>query len=504
MKRREIVASLLMAVVLCLASACTRKPAGAQLGMDSRTAASGKSINTSWGIDLSKAPGTKFEATFADGVVRIDADTVRRTIRGVNHDHDILFFENIPELRDKLQPGKVVLFEGLTFKRIQAIATDGSQLIVGTEKASLTDLFKDATIQWHTPINFREVHGQRARARSRLNRNSFYGWLDRLEPRVYAAGDEDSESKEEEEEGWKIKSKANFGADRVDFNVDLARHGDIDADITGNGYVKNFETSMSLVVNNSNVSQFDFQNQNVNGAVDFNWTIGSGSEKPPELGEEKLKLPSIMSVPLFVGGVPFTLEIGEALLFHPAFNTKLEIAKGAFHVDYNGVTGLSVSPGGSHDSSEASADSSIETSKASSPYAAFGVVVAIALPRFELKTGAEEVANEVPQSIADSAVALLEKTTIGHYIHKAVKNVLKTEAAATFQVILSSTASHSGMLSLVPCQRFTLHIEGQVSADAQVLGMKVPNLPKIPFEQPYKIFQKDIDQPIPPGKICTG
>jgi hypothetical protein len=60
------------------------------------------------------------------------------------------------------------------------------------------------------------------------------------------------------------------------------------------------------------------------------------------------------------------------------------------------------------------------------------------------------------------------------------------------------------MLSLVPCQRFTLHIEGQVSADAQVLGMKVPNLPKIPFEQPYKIFQKDIDQPIPPGKICTG
>jgi hypothetical protein len=494
---------LVLASLMCFASGC-RKSAGTTASVVGGTGAAGKSIHPAWGIDLTNAPGTKFQATFADGVERIDANTVRRTIKGVTRDHDIFFFENVPEIRDKLVPGKVVLFEGLTFKRIQAIAIDGSQLIVATERASLTDLFKDANIQWHTPVNFHEVHMQKVRARAATNRDGFFDWLDRLEPRVYAGEDADSESAEEDEEGWKIKSNANFSPDRVDFNVDLARHGDIDGDISGNGYVKNFESSMALVVNNSNVSKFDFSNSNVNGAVDFNWTVGSGSEKPPELGEEKLKLPAIMSVPLFVGGVPFTLEIGEALLFHPAFSTKQEIAKGSFHVDYNGVTGLSLSPGGSQNTSEASANSSIQPSTAFSPYAAFGVVVAIALPRFELKTGAEEVANEVPDSVADAAVALLEKTTIGHYIHKQVQNVLKTEAAATFQVILSSTASHSGMLSLVPCQRFTLHLEGQVSADAQVLGMKVPNLPKVPFEQPYKIFEKDIDLPNPPGKICTG
>ena len=497
--RRQLQVGLL-ATLVCVAMGCSRKSAGSATATAGGT---GASIHPAWGIDLTNAPGTKFQATFADGVERIDAETVKRTIKGVTRDHDILFFANVPEVRDRLAPGKVVLFEGLTFKRIQAIAIDGQQLIVATEKASLTDLFKDANIQWHTPINFRDVHAQKVRARVAENRNGLFRWLDRMEPRVYA-GDGDNESAEEDEEGWKIKSNANFGPDRVDFNVDLARHGDIDGNISGNGYVKNFETSMALVVNNSNVSKFDFSNANVNGAVDFNWTIGSGSEKPPELGEEKLKLPAIMSVPLFVGGVPFTLEIGEALLFHPAFSTKQEIAKGSFHVDYNGVTGLSLSPGGSQNTSEANANSSIQPSTAFSPYAAFGVVVAVAMPRFELKTGAEEVANEVPDSVADAAVALLEKTTIGHYIHKQVQNVLKTEAAATFQVILSSTASHSGMLSLVPCQRFTLHLEGQVSADAQVLGIKVPNTPKVPFEQPYKIFEKDIDLPNPPGKICTG
>jgi len=490
-----------MAFIVVLGG-CSRKPAG--LESAPAYAPKGSGGVAAWGIDLSSAPGTKFQATFADGVVQIDAATVRRTLRGVTRDHDILFFENVPELRDKLVPGKVVLFQGFTFKRVQAIASNGAQLIVATEPAALTDLFKDANIRWHTSINFRNVHSQKQRTRAASNEHGFFDWLDELEPRVYAAGAEDSESTEEEEDGWKIKSNSTYNPDRVDFEVDVARHGDIDADIKGNGYVKNFETSMALVVNNSNVSQFDFSNANVNGAVDFNWAVGSGSEKPPEMGEEKLKLPKMMSVPLFVGGVPFTLEIGEALLFHPGFTTKQEIAKGAFHVDYNGVTGLSLTPSGSHDTSQANGDSSIQSSTAFSPYAAFGLVVAVAMPRFELKTGAEEIANEVPASVAESAIVLLEKTTIGHYVHKAVQNVLKSEAAATFQVILSSSASHSGMQSLVPCQRFTLHVEGQVGADAQVLGMKVPNLPKVPFDQPYKIFEKDIDLPTPSAKVCTG
>jgi hypothetical protein len=260
--------------------------------------------------------------------------------------------------------------------------------------------------------------------------------------------------------------------------------------------VKNFESSLALTVNNSQVSRFDFSNQNVNGIVDFDWTIGA-SGKPPELGEEKLKLPALMSVPLYLGALPFTLELGEALLFHPAFSAKQEIANGAFHVDYNGVTGLSVTKGGTQDTSEANSDSSIQTSTAFSPMAAFGVVVAVAMPRFELKTGAEEFLPPMPDALADRAAAFLEKTSIGHFVKKA-REALKTEAAGTFQVVLSSTASHSGMLSLVPCQRFTLHVEGQVSADATVLGVPKELLKTI------TIFKKDIDQPIPNAKICTG
>lgn len=453
--------------------------------------------NLAAGIDLSKQPDTHYQVTYADGLVRISADKVRQSLIGANRDHDIYIFQNDPELRTKLQPGKVVLFEGLSAKKIQAIAEDGSHLFVGTEDAPLTQIFKDAEIRWKTPINFQEIHNRQMQALTAHSNMAAerqrWSWLSPLP--VLAA--EDSE----EEEGWHIKHDVTFSPDKVDFQVELTRSGDLEATLTGKGYIKNFQSTLALSIQNSQVNQFDFSNKDMNGIVDFDWTVGAPG-KPPQFGEEKLKLPALMSVPLYLGGMPFTLEIGEALLFHPAFSAKQEIAKGAFHVDYNGVTGLSVTRGNGsgpseQDTSNASSDSSIQTSTAFSPMAAFGVVIAVAMPRFELKTGTEEFLPPIPDSLADRAAELLAKTTIGHFVKKA-KEALKTEAAGTFQVILSSTASHSGMLSLVPCQRFTLHVEGQVSADATVLGIPKELL------KTMTIFKKDIDQPTPNAKICTG
>lgn len=452
--------------------------------------------NLSMGIDLSREPGTRYEVTYADGVIRIGADKVHQMLIGASREHDIYIFRNEPALRASLQPGRVVLFEGLSAKKIQAIAEDGTRLIVGLEDAPLTQVFKEADIRWKTPINFLEIHNRQAQFLTKDRNTATEAWRwSWLSPQPVFAEEQNAE-----EEGWHIKHDVTFTPDRADFQVDLTQSGELEATLSGKGYIKNFQSTLALTIQNNQVNQFDFSNKDMNGSVDFNWTVGAPG-KPPKFGEEQLKLPSLMSVPLYVGGMPFTLEIGEALLFHPAFSAKEEIAKGGFHVDYNGVTGLSVSQNGGapseQNTSNATSDSSIQSSKAFSPMAAFGVVIAVAMPRFELKTGTEEFLPPIPDSLADRAAELLEKTTLGHFVKKA-KESIKTEAAGTFQVILSTTASHSGMLSLVPCQRFTLHVEGQVSADATLLGIPKELL------KTKTIFKKDIDQPIPNAKICTG
>ena len=61
--------------------------------------ASASVVDTSNGIDLSKQSGTRYEVTYADNVVRVNADTVKKTLVGANRGHDIYVFTPTPELR---------------------------------------------------------------------------------------------------------------------------------------------------------------------------------------------------------------------------------------------------------------------------------------------------------------------------------------------------------------------------------------------------------------------
>src|SRR5512146_3582808 len=100
MKRSRVLAMLLV-LLTCLAIGCRRSTESGPTVVGAMSGG-GQSIHPAWGIDLTNAPGTKFQATFADGVERIDAETVKRTIKGVTRDHDIFFFENVPEIQDRL------------------------------------------------------------------------------------------------------------------------------------------------------------------------------------------------------------------------------------------------------------------------------------------------------------------------------------------------------------------------------------------------------------------
>ena len=164
--RLQCIALLPLLTVCCLS--CHRNQAGPWVdpSMPSKDASNVPASFTriGAGVDLSRQTNSRYHVTYADNLVRIPAGTVRNSIIGANRDHDIYIFQNDPELRAKLLPGKVVLFEGLSSKKIQAIAEDGSHLIVGMENASLTEVFKDADIRWNTPINFLEIHNRQAQS----------------------------------------------------------------------------------------------------------------------------------------------------------------------------------------------------------------------------------------------------------------------------------------------------------------------------------------------------
>jgi len=510
MRFKKILASCPLAACLFLAAGCNKSntAATANAGSAAPTANAGKT----WGIRVTDQPGSVVHVEYAQSTVIIDAQTVSQALRGFSEDHDIFLFEDSPALREKLQPGKIVLFEGLDLRKVVALGVDGPNLIVGTEPAPLREALKNAQLQWSVPVNFKDLFDQRAAAQKALRTprsrlaflNALADWQDAHEPKAYAAASGELEGEKEWEDTdfatWKLKYHHLFNPDHT-LDVDLQLHREapgMNAAIHVKAHLSEFTQTASILMADGQFKAASYKNVGLHGTVNFDWEV-STSESKTSMNEVRVKLPGKISIPLEATGLPMSLQISEALLFHPAFTTKGEVAKGGFHVSYAGDEGFKIGASDVEPDGHAEGESAIDETFAFSPLAAYGMVVAIAVPRVELRMGTEEIfeALEIPQSVYLKAGQLLQKSPIaGSWLPKA-GNPLSTEAAAYFQVVISTTASHSGMQSLVPCQRFTMEARGQVGVDSKVLGVDM-NTPAT------DIFKKTIAQRKPDAKICGG
>jgi hypothetical protein len=477
-------------------------------------------LRQTWGLRPQDQPGSVFHVEYSPNTSVVDMATVGRTFRGVSEDHSIFLFEDSRELRSKLIPGKFVLFEGLDLRKVDAYAVDPNtkNLIVGTERAPLREALKNAQVEFKVPVNFNDLFKQQAaefKAPNVLNPQFALGdsvlyWWNTLNPVVH--GDMSNSNMQGEFE----ISDSDFATWKVHFHfycppedtsnlhldVQLAREANgLDAELSAKGTVSNFIQQTSMLIAENGIKHFQMSDIDLHGNEDFDWTIKSSETKTP-MNEVRLKLPGKISIPLAEFELPMSLQISEALLFHPAFTTKDEVAKGSFKVNYSGDEGFKLEGSDVQVEGKGEGDSVIDQSFAFSPLASFGLVVAMAVPRIELRMGTEEIweiaTAPLPETLVESlSDVLLKNTIVGQWINKKVGNPLSIESAAYFQVVISTTAAHSGMQSLVPCQQFTMIAKGQVGVDAEWLGSNT-NMPA------KDVFTKNLTQRQPDAKICGG
>jgi hypothetical protein len=195
------VALLAAGIFFLVLAGCKKNKSGAasvaQSQDDSRSqsVAGTPAMRETWGLHPMDQPGAVSHIEFSPNTYVVDRATVGRVLRGFSEDHTIFLFEDSPELRAKLVPGKFVLFEGLDLRKVDAFAVDSEtkNLIVGTETAPLREALKNAQVQLKVPVNFRELFMQRA-AQLRLpegksaqvpGRDSPLYWWNSLHPVVH-------------------------------------------------------------------------------------------------------------------------------------------------------------------------------------------------------------------------------------------------------------------------------------------------------------------------------
>jgi hypothetical protein len=516
-------ALLAFVILFPLLAGCSRNKSGTaepSSGSLTRTG-SVPGLRKTWQLNVQQQPGTVFHVEYSDKTSIVDLATVARTLRGVSPDHRIFVFQDSPELRQKLIPGRCVLFQGLDLRKVDALATYGPNLIVGTETAPLKEALKNANLKWNAPVDFGDLFKQLgasgpeppAAQTDRLAR--FFSptqWPELLEPTVHAEISPLEVEGEVEFSGtdgskWKDHYHFTHNPDHsMDLDVVLKREaGGLNVDIDIKGHMTRFQQVAEVLMENGSIQHAYFQNVGLHGKVDLDWTVETSEAKTP-MNEVRVSLPGKIDIPLAEATeLPMSLEVSEALLFHPAFTTKGEVAKGGFTVTYSGDEGFKLEGDNVEQDGQTQGDGAIDSTVAFSPLAAYGLVVAVAAPRVAVKMGTEElwdmaglkeIAGKLPTW--DALADLLMKNTIaGQWLNKNMGNPLAIEGAAYFQVVVSTTAAHSGMQSLVPCQQFTMVAKGQVGLDGEWLGTKKSS-PTV------DLFSKNIVDRKPNAKICGG
>ena len=491
---------LVLAGTVFLFATCSRQNPGAESSQQSSSRPSSASA-LHLAPDLSTKPGNTFQATFTDKVVKMEQAAFIKSIRSISSDNTTFVFDPSDDAASKLHEGSILFVPGVAMRKVDVATRQENNLVVVTEDAPLLEALKDANIKWSTPVNFAAVarasaanpQSQPPEAPLTLSDQILGG----LSGTVYADGGGLSLSGEDD--GWAYTVKASPLPDKLNLDLDVSRkYNGLVVKVTGSGYVQNFETAATIMIQDSQLKYFDYQNKNLNGQVNFGWEAAK-DEAGVEANEQKIKLPSSFTIPLPIGGLPFSLEVSEALLLHPAFTGGKEVARGRFNVAYNGVQGFSIDQGNVNQEGQGNAEGSIVDNFSLSPIAPVGFVAAVAMPRIELKLGTDTVFQVVkqfaPPGLADAALNLLKKTPFGGKIQQAVSDKLKTTGAAYAQVIITTSTIAAGAGSLIPCQKARLITTIQVGANATILGKDKGKVSKDIFHQEKTIV-------IPPTKSC--
>lgn len=519
------IAALTACILLMLAgvlTGCSRKNSG---NIGSEVAGGGATHDARWVPGMRKTwalypmaqPGTVFHVQYSPDTSIVDLATVGRTLRGVSADHRIFLFEDSPELRAKLIPGKFVLFQGLDLRKVDAYAVDPKtkDLIVGTETAPLNQALKNAQVQFKTPVNFGDVFRQVAADHPPQLPPPFQDalqyWRDALHPVVHAdLAPHNMEGEFEYADSdfavWKIHYHFYVPAgDKMHVDVQMTREANgLNVELNTKAEISNFIQQWGMNLASGHLI-LDFRQLNFDTDVDYDWTIKTSENKTP-MNEVRFKLPkpARVSIPLAeFTDLPMSLDISEALLFHPAFTTKEEVAKGGFHIKYSGSGGIHIDGKETSVEGQGEGDGGIDQTFAFSPFAAYGLVVAVAVPRVELRMGTDELWDmakiPLPSALTETlSDVLLNNTIAGKWIKNQFGgNPLEIEGAAYLQFVISTTAAASGQQSLVPCQQFTLDANGQAGVDSTWVGTN-SNLPA------QTLFSKHVLYRNPNSSICGG
>lgn len=317
----------------------------------------------------------KLQATLQENTTSVSA-SVLSDLENYNPETGTYTFSGSADEVENLEPGKVVLFETHSLRKIKSVKKEGGKIMVESEYAKLTDYYKEADISYSTPVTWDKAGV--AAAKVKVGQP-----IATIIPPLLTSLEGEEEGLhvkiEREIRGWKIEFELTPEAgDKL--KIKLTATKERVCSITAEGFISSFTSNAAIQINGGETQHFSYNNDGLEGEVELKFAaVGLGSEIAI------LEIPAEIERTILVQGIiPVTLRLKANLKIYPEVATGAS-SQASMKLTYNSNLGFSydgsrmnTTGGVTNDNLDQTGDSNTATAGIA------GMGVGVEFPRFEI------------------------------------------------------------------------------------------------------------------------
>lgn len=292
-------------------------------------------------VDLEPFEEVTYDVTYKDDTTIISEETISENLKSVSEDGRTFRFDTAADEIARLNPGDVVIFSGVSLKKVKSVNTEGGEFIVETESAQLNDAIRDGTISWERNVDFA------TEADILLEPGADASFVFRKRDSAIAGyGANRAIEFSGTISGWEISMELDPQSSKLNMSFTAAYKagGTTVATVTGNGFVSDFATSGYINISEGVTTNVNLNNAGVIGEMEVKWSaFNDGTFSLVDIAT--ISVPVIMPIPVALGPIPLLINLKVAARIVPELRFAGSSSIGSFKVNYNSETGFSVANG---------------------------------------------------------------------------------------------------------------------------------------------------------------
>jgi hypothetical protein len=282
----------------------------------------------------------------APNTVVVDRASVRAGLRGIEPTETgaVLRFAAGTDAASALEPGQVVAFESVGIARIDAVRSEGDEILVTTTGATLDQFITDGVLAYEAPIRFDQLPAE-----------AYTTAMAREGYQLAAVGDLSPQMRSEltaatvdlvytgKIRDFDVEWKLTPTADKIEFDLKVGRSN---VQVTAKGHINSFVQGTRLEYEGGEATLVESSVEGLRGEAEITWAATQVKD-PRDAIVEKLKLPLAVPFPIQIGPVPMTLTFKAEVRIVPAFeHTDQGSSGGSFKLSYDSDHGFTATQEG--------------------------------------------------------------------------------------------------------------------------------------------------------------